>query len=814
MVDNYGGILYTETFNILADGKYPFIFTINAGTGGIYPFSGRVYLGENRIISLREKYEVTGPALSATATGPVVAGHTPFQLNVLIDNQGKIPAAVQVAAQGGSLSDTQSITLQAGEARSISYTTSISTDTIFTFDLTGDLVQTINFPVRYGEGASVVLNTQATYPEGRVDIPFKVRNTGPMEESVEVKIELQRGAVIITEQNRTYTLPPGGERGDSLSFDLAEGEYQITISSQQPPTSAQASFSVRKESKVEVTVATGAVSEGLIPITAGLTNLGYNNVAGSVQLLAVSGQGTTVWNVSREIYLPSSLSPAPYTILFNINPSALPAGAYTLKTDFFASDGVPMASHTSPFTIYSPNFQILQIPPDQIFIPGQEATFTFRVRNIGNQEGEVGLRFKAYDLIDLTKREWLKAGEEKEFSYGFMLPEDLEEKDYFAEYEMKVRDQGVEGSRGQVKYHLAGINIAVRASLDKQYYQEGESAHLTLYISNLNAQSSTLNLFARVNYPGYESNLPFTLNISQTIAFDIPLAKITGEKLFFGIYHESGRSIHLNSFYIYKAGDVITITTDKQVYKPGETVAVAVAGNTSGTLTLTAPNYEETVPFNNTATRSFPLPSTMTAGTYYVSYQLSTSSGQNYTGTRPFDVDGIRVKVKEATLDKAKYAPSDTINLTLSIESNQNLGAILKTWLVDPDKNYTLPQTQNILLATTAPLLTSQNIALNTAKLGLHRLVYGIYSDDMLLSAGSEAFDMGEAVVLGIATDQAYYPDGSEPITAAVNLYGSGPATLELFQDGQLAASQQVTLAGFTTIQQIMPVILPGPPYP
>ncbi|MBU1209565.1 MAG: hypothetical protein KKH04_22040 [Proteobacteria bacterium] len=340
-----------------------------------------------------------------------------------------------------------------------------------------------------------------------------------------------------------------------------------------------------------------------------------------------------------------------------------------------------------------------------------------------------------------------------------------------------------------MKYHLAGINIAVRASLDKQYYQEGESAHLTLYISNPNAQSSTLNLFARVNYPGYESNQPFTLNISQTIAFDIPLAKITGEKLFFGIYHESGRSIHLNSLYIYKAGDVITITTDKQVYKPGETVSVAAAGNISGTLTLTAPDYEETVPFNNTATRNFPLPSTLNAGTYYVSYQLITSSGQNYTGTRPFDVDGIRVKVKEAALDKAKYAPSDTINLTLSIESNQNLGATLKTWLVDPDKNYTLTGTQNISMVTAAPLLTTQNVALNTAKLGLHRLVYGIYSGDMLLCAGSAAFDIGEGVVLGITTDRTYYPDGSEPVTTEVSLYGSGPATLELFLNEQLAAS-------------------------
>ena len=173
-------------------------------------------------------------------------------------------------------------------------------------------------------------------------------------------------------------------------------------------------------------------------------------------------------------------------------------------------------------------------------------------------------------------------------------------------------------------------------------------------------------------------------------------------------------------------------------------------------------------------------------------------------------MDGIRVKVKEATLDKTKYAPSDTINLTLTIESNRNLAGTLKTWLVGPDKDYTMTGTQNISLATAVPLLTAQNIALNTTKLGLHRLVYGIYADDMLLCSGSAAFDMGEAVILGIETDQTYYPDGREPVTAAVNLYGAGPATLELFLDGQSAALQSVTLAGFTTIQQNIPVNSPG----
>ena len=65
-------------------------------------------------------------------------------------------------------------------------------------------------------------------------------------------------------------------------------------------------------------------------------------------------------------------------------------------------------------------------------------------------------------LIDSTRKEWLKPNEEKTVTFGFMLPEDLEEKDYFADYELKgsiIAGQ----SKGQVKYHLAGINLNVNA---------------------------------------------------------------------------------------------------------------------------------------------------------------------------------------------------------------------------------------------------------------------------------------------------------------------------------------------------------------
>ncbi len=208
----------------------------------------------------------------------------------------------------------------------------------------------------------------------------------------------------------------------------------------------------------------------------------------------------------------------------------------------------------------------------------------------------------------------------------------------------------------------------------------------------------------------------------------------------------------------------------------------------------------------------------MTAGTYYVSYQLSLDGGQrsavggqNHTGNHPFDVAGIQVKVKEAVLDKARYASSDTINIRLTIESNQDLPATIKTWVVDPERKFTQAATSDINLTKAEPLVISQSLPFQTGKLGLHRLVYGIYSGQMPLCSGAEAFDMGEAVILGLSTDRADYPAGEEPIIVKANLMGSVPANLELLLDGQPVMRQPVSLAGLSTVSYSIPGVSPGP---
>ncbi|MFH1701796.1 MAG: PKD domain-containing protein [Nitrospirota bacterium] len=803
--DNNEEIIYSETFNISANGSHPLSFTTTAGTEGVYRLSGKVIQNNSTLIEISDRYEVAKPNVSVSVNVPEVADKDSFNINVEIKNEGKAEAVISL--QSSVNNQIQEMIIPAGETRLLQYTQQITGDLTYTFTFTGDIDQTITKTVLYGLSAAITITSSNVYPEGKVAIPITIINIGQLDEALNVDFILQPSTLM---QTKTYYIKAGSSTTDTLYYDLKEGSYQLSAISQQPAVSAMVDFSVRKENEVETSISLGAQTGEIIPATVNLTNVGYNNIEVSVQLSAVSSQGQIVWNGSQNISLPSSLTPIPYTLTFNINPSAIVPGNYTLKGELLSNSNQQISISSQPLIIQGPVFQITQLPSYQIFNPGQEAIFTFKVKNTGNQEGGIDFNFKAYDLVDLSQGEWLLPGEEKTKTFSFMLPEDLEEKDYFADYEFKSISSRQSAVKGQIKYHIAGIHLNVNVYLDKQNYIEGDIAKLTIFVDQ--SSLGTLNLFARVNYNGYESQVPFTLSSTETLAFDIPLTEITGEKLFYGIYHESGRSIHLNSLYIYKVGDILTIMTDKQGYNPGETVSTTISSTSeaSGTLTLSAPNYEEIFAFLETATKSFVLPSTMTAGTYFINAQLSTPNSELITVMYPFDVAGISVKVKEATLDKGKYATSDTLNTSLTIESNQDISATLKAWIVDPEGKFVSAGERNISLSSSDNLLVTHNSSLVTAVSGIHRLVYGIYAGDLLLVSGSEAFDVGDAILTGISTNKTDYPTNTEFVNVTVSMYGTVDAILELQLDGDTIRTQPIALNGFSTLDIDVGTVKPG----
>jgi hypothetical protein len=560
-----------------------------------------------------------------------------------------------------------------------------------------------------------------------------------------------------------------------------------------------------------MSISAGAQTNELMPVIVNLTNLGYDEINGSINLnVSPSGSEQIVWNGFQAV--SQLLSQSSQLLNFYINPSSFEAGNYTLKAEFLNNSGQQLKAISSSLTIHGAIFQITQFPPYQTFSAGEEAVFTFKVKNIGNKEGTFDFDFKAYDLMDSTKKEWLMPNEEKLVTFSFRLPIDLEEKDYFADYELKDSNfQNSKGSNGQIKFHLKGINLNISAALDRQNYREEDTAHLSIDVSEESGTGS-LKLFARVSYNGYEDQRSFTLNGTETLTFDISLTEITGEKLFYGIYHESGRSIHLNSLYIYKTEDVLTISTNKQVYNPGETVSIIMnsLSGADGTLTLSALNYSETFAFTGTATKNFTLPTVITAGTYHINYEILLSNGDTRAGNHPFDVAGISVKIKEAILDKRKYISSDTLNIGLAIESNRNLSATLKAWMVDPEGKYSDVIEKTINLSSSDNLLSTASYQLTTSVSGIHRLIYGIYTGDLLLASGSEAFDVGDAILTYISANRTDYQTDTEVVRATVSMYGTVDATLDLQLDGNTIRTHTVSLNGFSTLNIDIGIVEPG----
>ena len=440
LTSNLGGqspqVLLTETVHLLSGGTYPFTITTTAGEEGIFNLSGTVKQNDQTLVSITDQYEVANPLISTYVNAPQVAGNEPFTVEVDIYNDGKVDATVQFEVQSSEVSDSQTMTIPAGEMKIIQYNQQIWKDVTYTFTFAGDHEETTTKTVTYGLGASIQIkdgsSTLGVIAEGGVAIPVIITNTGQSTETLEVTYQLNPGAA---QQSKTYSLPAGGSATDTLYFNLTEGDYQISAASQKPDASTQANLSVRKENQVQMGVSLGTQTDGLVPVNINLTNGGFNEINGTVSLNVTTESGQVVWSGEQALSQLSSQNSQLLTL--NINPSAIDPGNYNAQVTLLSNSNQPISTQSTALEVQGPTFQVTQLPPYQTFMAGQEATFTFTVKNTGNQEGSFDLRFKAYDLIDSTRRERLKPNEEKTVTFGFMLPEDLEEKDYFANYELK-----------------------------------------------------------------------------------------------------------------------------------------------------------------------------------------------------------------------------------------------------------------------------------------------------------------------------------------------------------------------------------------
>jgi hypothetical protein len=380
------------------------------------------------------------------------------------------------------------------------------------------------------------------------------------------------------------------------------------------------------------------------------------------------------------------------------------------------------------------------------FRVGEEGTITVGIKNVGNAVGEAKVKVKLLDLLDEEKVVWLKPEEVGTLNFRLQVPDDFEG----GTHSLGARCEwsGASGERLATEtlslVRIVGIKLNVVAELDKEYYEEGEMATLTLTVTNLSDISlGTLNLSAKVKFNEYVATPTFTLLPTPyylLLTFtNLPITH-SNQKLNFGIYSKDERAIWLDAIYVREKG-TLTIITDKQVYLQGETVTLTVILQEPGTVSLTVPGEPATATlvFNGAGSQTFAfkLPAQMLTGSYDAHYLLLPTSYFSL----PIDVQGIGAVVKEARFDQEEYWVNEGFKTRIRLMVSEGFEGRLKAWMGSENngtwtKIYDYP-------ATFTQGQSIYEVIGTTSALGRQKLVYGIYlGSDTLVSSGSRQIDV------------------------------------------------------------------------
>jgi hypothetical protein len=243
-------------------------------------------------------------------------------------------------------------------------------------------------------------------------------------------------------------------------------------------------------------------------------------------------------------------------------------------------------------------------------------------------------------------------------------------------------------------------------------------------------------------------------------------------------------------------------------------VHAVFTGEHTGVLTVSAFTGSYTLDFSSSASADFQVPMDTLGGTYGISWNLTPSDPTQpvLSGSHSFDISGLVVKVAKSELEKGKYAPGETINAHYIFESNQDRTLKLRSWVIPPSGDWTYLGESSVTVSTQHQVDAMTGYSFTTTEAGTHELVYGLYLSeencntcDQLVVSGRSSFDVGDAVLLGIQTDQWEYPNGSEPVSLTIDYFGEGFAQLQVLLDEENVHQQGLTLNGTGSTELALP---------
>jgi hypothetical protein len=725
-------------------------------------------------------------------------GRGAFSGRIAVANTGSFPGTVSLdyGREGGPRS-VETLTVAPREIRVLGFTDAVTSATRYTLVATGDASVSLEEEVTPAEGLLVRYTAATELEPGPATLPVRFTKAGGVAGPVEVTFALAGPSGTQT-LVRSYDPEPGLPIEDGVAFALAEGVSTLTVAADVPLEAEPAVLRVGPRERVTVALGAATAEAGGLRFTADVTNTGLSAFAGELAVEGVGGGATPVAVAAGDT--------ARMDLAVDLAGATPGPNTYTVR--LVSSAGVLLYETTISHDVVGARVSLVGSPAGTALEPGAPASLAFRLRNVGDQRALGTFSFELFDEEQSFGFD-VAPGAEQEIAVPIEVEADVEEKLYPARYRIAARGQAE--IAGQVNVTVNGIALEVEPSLDKAAYLDGETARLTVAVTNSRPTLGT-DYLIRVHYGGFEEVRPLAVSGVATVVLEIPLPQVTGEPAFVGISHPDGRSLYINTLHVRRAEALASVTLDQNVYAPGAVVAITASAASAGTLTLEAPGYTESLALTGTVTRSFTLPADLPGGTQFVSWGFTGAAG-SASGSVPFDVAGLLVRVFEARLDKGRYETGETVETTLQVHTSHAASVLLRAFVLDPEGLSQLVGETTLDLQPDADLLATHGWPFASDIAGLHRLVYGIYQpgSDTLLASGSLAFDVGNATVLGVRTDRSDYPEPATVVAATVSAFVSGPATLRLEVDGEAVRTLDVTALGIVELPLTLDGVAAGP---
>ncbi len=204
----------------------------------------------------------------------------------------------------------------------------------------------------------------------------------------------------------------------------------------------------------------------------------------------------------------------------------------------------------------------------------------------------------------------------------------------------------------------------------------------------------------RVVLTRYEGGLPSdtvietfdSLHVRRSLRWPFDPGQGIQSLLSYGVYTRTGRSLWLNTAYVYQGSDSFAVWPEQQVYEPGDTAVIHLHSYLSGLFKYgiclpPLPDVMDSLPLTpgDTSLR-IALPLEQNAGTRYFDYHLAVGGDTTnlISGVLRFDVNGYRVRVHDCRLSSPTWRPGDSLMAWFRLHSSHQLDLFLTTRMCGP----------------------------------------------------------------------------------------------------------------------------------